>query len=231
MRKPAFHHPVLAAVLISLVGCGSSSATPVDSGVMIHSDGWEEAPAFRVDAVSTFTRPWAMAFLPDGRLLVTEKAGTMKLLDLSGDTPRQLPVTGVPEVDHGGQGGLGDIAPHPDFDSNGLVYFSYAEAGQGDTRGAVVQRARLDCGEEACTLSELEVIWRQVPKVSGRGHYSHRIVFGPNGDIWITSGDRQKMQPSQDLGNTLGTVVRLNDDGSVPADNPFVDMGDRKSVV
>ncbi len=222
---------MLTAGLFMMTGCGSNAASPVDSGAIVASEGSASDPAFRVEVVTDFDQPWAMAFLPDGRLLVTEKAGTMQLLDLSAEVPVKLPVTGVPEVDFGGQGGLGDVALHPEFNENGIVYFSYAEAGPGDTRGAIVQRARFDCGEAACSLSDIEDVWRQAPKVSGRGHYSHRIVFGPDGDLWIASGDRQKMDPSQDLGNTLGTIVRLNADGSVPADNPFVDLGGDSAAI
>ncbi|KAA9132734.1 PQQ-dependent sugar dehydrogenase [Marinihelvus fidelis] len=209
---------------MAAAGCSSPTATAVETGALVSSEGAAGDPAFRVSVVADFDQPWAMAFLPDGRLLVTEKPGAMKVLrwDDAGAAPVTLPVTGVPEVDLGGQGGLGDVMPHSDFADNGWVYFSYAEAGQGDTRGAVVQRGKLDCGAEACSLTDIEDIWRQSPKVSGRGHYSHRIVFGPQGYLWIASGDRQKMDPAQELGNTLGTVVRLNDDGSVPADNPFV---------
>ena len=133
----------------------------------------------------------------------------------------------MPTVDYGGQGGLGDVVVHPDFADNGLIYLSYAEAGDGDTRGAAVARARLALDDAGGgRLSDVEVIWRQVPKVSGRGHYGHRIAFGPDGHLWISSGERQKFDPAQDMQSNLGKIVRLNDDGSVPADNPFVDDGE-----
>jgi glucose/arabinose dehydrogenase len=131
-------------------------------------------------------------------------------------------VSGVPDVDHGGQGGLGDVVLHPDFASNGRVYLSFAEAGEGDVRGAAVANARLSLDAQGGgALSDLKVIWRQTPKVSGRGHYGHRIAFGPDGKLWISSGDREKFDPAQDMQATLGKIIRLNDDGSVPADNPF----------
>ncbi len=179
---------------------------------------------FIATEVASFDEPWAMSFLPDGRLLVTERGGTLKLLGTDGKAGE---VTGVPAVDYGGQGGLGDVVPHPDFADNGLVYLSYAEAGEGDTRGGAVARARLTFDKQGGgALSDLEVIWRQVPKVAGRGHFGHRIAFGPDGHLWISSGERQKFDPAQDMQSNLGKIVRLNDDGSVPADNPFVDDGE-----
>ncbi len=178
---------------------------------------------FATDMIAKFNEPWAMTFLPDGRLLVTEKPGVLKVVDVESGASNT--VSGVPMVDYGGQGGLGDVVLHPGFADNGMVYLSYAEAGENDTSGAAVARARLtldDAGGGA--LSDLQVIWRQVPKVSGRGHYGHRIAFG-DGKLWITSGDRQKFDPAQDMAANLGKIVRLNDDGSVPADNPFADQG------
>lgn len=183
-----------------------------------------EGRPFTVEDVARFVEPWAMTFLPDGRLLVTEKKGALKVVDVA--TGASGTVSGVPAVDYGGQGGLGDIVLHPQFASNGMVYLSYAEAGEDDTRGAAVARAKLtldDSGGGA--LSDMEVIWRQAPKVTGRGHYGHRIAFGPDGMLWISSGDRQKFDPAQDMAANLGKILRLNDDGSVPADNPFADQG------
>jgi glucose/arabinose dehydrogenase len=118
------------------------------------------------------------------------------------------------------------VVLHPQFARNQQVYLSYAEAGEGDTRGAAVARAKLvldDQGNGA--LSGLEVIWRQVPKVTGEGHYGHRIAFGADGKLWISSSERQKFTPAQDMQSNLGKIVRLNDDGSVPADNPFASQG------
>lgn len=151
---------------------------------------------FAVSEIARFREPWAMAFLPDGRLLVTEKRGALRLLDpanAAGAEPGAI--SGVPEVDYGGQGGLGDVVLHPRFADNGVVYLSYAEAGDGDTRGAAVARARLTLdGNGGGALSGLEVIWRQVPKVGGRGHYGHRLAFAANGDLFISSGERQKFE-------------------------------------
>ena len=178
---------------------------------------------FDVEAIADFDEPWAMAFLPDGRLLVTEKAGRLLVVDRDGS--KSPPVSGVPEVDYGGQGGLGDVALHPDFAENGLVYLSYVEAGDGDTRGAAVARGVLDLDGNGGTLSDAEVIWRQEPKTTGRGHYGHRLLFDGAGHLFISSGDRQKFDPAQDMQGNLGKIVRLYDDGSVPQDNPFFDDG------
>lgn len=184
-----------------------------------------DARPFSAAEVAAFDEPWAMAFLPDGRLLVTEKKGALKLVDLA--TGKTGDIKGVPEVDYGGQGGFGDIALHPQFASNHVVYVSYAEAGDGDTRGGAVARGTLALDDSGGgTLQDLEVIWRQVPKVDGRGHYGHRLLFGNDGKLWITSSERQKFDPAQDMQSNLGKLVRLNDDGSVPADNPFADKGD-----
>ena len=181
-----------------------------------------DARPFTSNAMAQFNEPWAMTFLPDGRLLVTEKAGALRLFDPARKTSGTI--SGVPTVDYGGQGGLGDIVLHPRFADNGLVYLSYAETGDGDTRGAAVARGKLtlDAGGGGA-LSDVQVIWRQVPKVEGRGHYAHRLLFAADGTLFVSSGDRQKFDPAQDMQSNLGKIVRLNDDGSVPADNPFVD--------
>lgn len=158
-----------------------------------------------------------------GTMFITEKKGTIRFRRPDGTIGE---VSGAPEVDYGGQGGLGDIvfAPTPGSLAEGrTVYISWAEAGDGDTRGAAVGRANLVCAKtDACTLEGLEVIWRQQPKVTGRGHFSHRLAFSPDGQyLFIASGDRQKMQPAQDTSNTLGSIVRLDLDGRPAAGNPL----------
>ncbi|MBB1473589.1 MULTISPECIES: PQQ-dependent sugar dehydrogenase [unclassified Luteimonas] len=182
-----------------------------------------EARPFAVDVIAKFDEPWAMAFLPDGRLLVTEKKGALRLVDVQSGA--STAITGVPEVAYGGQGGLGDVLPHPRFSDNGLVYLSYAEPGRGDERGAAVARARLVADADGGRLEDLKVIWRQVPKVSGNGHYGHRLLFGADGKLWISSSERQAFDPAQDMASNLGKIIRLEDDGSVPADNPFAAQG------
>lgn len=182
-------------------------------------------PPFVSTEVSRFDEPWAMTFLPDGRLLVTEKAGHLRLLDVA--TRQQGEILGVPDVAYGGQGGFGDVALHPQFASNRLVYLSYAESGINNSRGAAVARARLalDASGNGGRLENLQVIWRQVPKVTGSNHYSHRLLFGRDGKLWISSGERQQATPAQDMNSNLGKIVRLNDDGTIPADNPFASRG------
>ncbi len=178
---------------------------------------------FEVSRVAQFDEPWAMSFLPDGRLLVTEKAGALRLHDPVRNSTGTI--DGVPAVVHAGQGGFGDVVLHPDFSSNSLVYISYAEAGTGGT-GAAVARARLVLdGDGDGSLEDLEVIWQQVPKTSGSGHFGHRIAFDRDGMLWISSSERQKFTPAQEMDSNLGKIIRLEDDGSVPADNPFVGQG------
>lgn len=180
---------------------------------------------FDVQPITSFDEPWAMAFLPDGRMLVTEKKGNLLIVNDAGQKTR--PISGMPDVDYGGQGGLGDVALHPDFANNGYIYLSYAEGGVGRTRGAAVARAVLNETNGGGYLSDFEVVWRQYPKVVGYGHYAHRIRFDDEGYLFISSGDRQKFTPAQDMQANIGKIVRLNDDGSVPEDNPFVDYYDQ----
>jgi glucose/arabinose dehydrogenase len=189
----------------------------------IHASLFAQHAEFTVTELGRFEQPWALEFLPDGRLLLSEMVGAIKLLDRDGNVIGD--VTGVPEVDHGGQGGFGDIVLHPDFARNRQIYISYVESGRGNTRGAVVARGELELNDNGGALRDLEIIWSQFPKVSGQGHYGHRIVFGPNGYLWISSGERQKFDPAQDMAANLGKVIRLNVDGSVPDDNPFMDDG------
>ncbi len=177
---------------------------------------------FTVTTVGQFDEPWALEFLPDDRLLISEVGGALKLLNSDGSVGE---ITGLPEVVHGGQGGFGDIVLHPDFSDNNLIYVSYVERGNGETSGAAVARAQLRLAGDGGELNDLEIIWRQVPKVTGRGHFGHRIVFGPNGYLWISSGERQKFDPSQDMESNLGKIVRLNMDGSIANDNPFFESG------
>jgi aldose sugar dehydrogenase len=175
------------------------------------------------EKVATFEKPWAMTFLPDGTLLVTEKPGVLWHVAKDGS---KTELKGLPKVAYGGQGGLGDVVLHPDFENNAWVYLSYAEYGEDKaTRGAVVVRAKLDLKRHPLALASMEKLWVQEPKVTGKGHYSHRIAFGPDGKMFITSGERQKFEPAQDLKGNLGKVIRLNDDGTVPDDNPWQNRG------
>src|SRR5690554_1245309 len=179
---------------------------------------------FTVEEITQFNSPWAMTFLPDGRLLVTEMAGKLHIYDPASGTKGSI--SGVPEVRHVAQGGLGDVVLHPKYASNSLIYISYVEPGEGGL-GAAVARAKLVLDEAGNgALEELEVIWRQTPKKSGDGHFGYRIAFDNDGMLWISSSERKEFDPAQDMDSNLGKIVRLNDDGSTPADNPFTDQGD-----
>lgn len=165
-----------------------------------------------------------MSLLPGGKTaLVTGRAGKVWLVSL--DNGRKVEVPGAPKVDYGGQGGLGDVAPAPDFATSRAIYLTWVEAGPADTRGAVLGRATLS-EASAPRIEGLNVIWRQTPKVTGRGHFSHRIAFAPDGKyLFLSSGERQKFTPAQDLANNLGKVLRLNLDGTPAAGNPFEAKG------
>ena len=208
----------LSLLLVLLSSCTSAETTE-------HTINGNAGSRLSAESFGTFNEPWAMTFLPSGDLLVTEKPGTLLLVRL-GDRSR-VPVEGLPEVAYGGQGGLGDIILHPQYQENHWVYLSYAEQDAAGNRGAVVARARLRGVSTEPKLENLEVLWRQTPKVTGSGHYSHRLAFSPDGHLFITSGERQKQTPAQSWDQDLGKVIRLNADGSVPPDNPFQDKGER----
>jgi glucose/arabinose dehydrogenase len=172
----------------------------------------------RVETVAKgLEHPWALAFLPDGRILVTERPGRLRMVERDGRLSR--PLAGVPKVHAQGQGGLLDVAIDPKFAANRFVYLSYAEPGEDGTAGTAVVRGRLG----ASGLERVEVIYRQQPKVDGGGHYGSRIVFRPDGTLFVTQGDRMNhRERAQNLSEGIGKIVRINPDGSVPKDNPFV---------
>lgn len=160
--------------------------------------------------------PWALAALPDGRLLVTERPGRLRYVGADGALSE--PITGLPEVWAEGQGGLLDVVLDPAFASNGLIYLSYAEEGEGGA-GTAVARGRL-AGQR---LEDVRVIFRQAPKVDeGANHFGGRLVFAADGTLFVTLGERYTFAPAQDNETHLGAVVRINPDGSIPASNPFV---------
>lgn len=205
-------------ILFPLLSC-QSSAVPADT---IYSSN--KGSQILATSHATFDQPWAMTFLPNGELLVTEKEG--RLLRVNLDDGKKVTITGIPKVAYGGQGGLGDIIIHPNYQDNNWVYLSYVEEDSSGNKGAVVIRAKLKPSTESTKLENIETIWRQTPKVTGSGHYSHKMAFSPDGYLFITSGDRQKQEPAQSWEQNLGKIIRLNADGTVPADNPFQDKGE-----
>lgn len=185
-----------------------------------------EAGDVKVETLADgLNHPWGMAFLPDKRLLVTERAGTLRILDRNNKLSE--PLKGTPEVFAKGQGGMLDVALDPDFTQNKLVYLSFAEPGPNNTASTAVGRGRLEGNE----IKDFEVLFSQQPKLEGPNHFGGRIAFTPEGHLILTTGERFQFEPAQDLSNHLGTVIRLNRDGSVPKDNPFVGKQNAKPEI
>jgi glucose/arabinose dehydrogenase len=211
-KRTASWRPVLVVLCVLLVGALISVSQRVASKER-QIDG-KQGP-IKVERVAKgLNRPWGLAFLPDGRMLVTEKSGTLRIVTKDGASE---PLKGVPKVVAKGQGGLLDVALDPAFAENGLVYLSYSEPGEGGA-GTAVARGKLGDG----SLDDVEVIFRQKPKVDGGNHFGSRFAFSPDGKLFVTLGDRFKFDPAQDLASHIGKIVRINPDGSVPDDNPFV---------
>ena len=209
---------VVAATLVVTTAHSTASAFTIDG---------TKGNKMNARVVANIDTPWAMTFLPSGQLLVTSKLGKLWLVEPDG---KKQEVRGLPKIEVGGQGGLGDVVLHPDYANNSLVFLSMVQSPNGGrTSGAVVIREKLNTDGRP-KISQLKTLWRQQPTTSGRGHFSHRIAFGPKGSdqegkMFITSGDRQKQSPAQSWKQALGKIVRLNIDGSVPADNPYQDKG------
>jgi len=196
-----------AALFACLLAAGAYAA----DGQVIRTD--EHALRVRI-IVQGLEHPWGLAFLPDGRMLVTERPGRLRIVREGKLDPR--PIAGLPEIAAVGQGGLLDVAPHPRHAENGWIYLSYAARGT-DGVGTEVLRGRLKDDQ----LSEVQVIFRMQPKKSGGLHYGSRLVFDRQGLLYVTLGERGDADQAQRLDNHLGKIVRLHDDGRVPEDNPF----------
>ena len=226
-------------LLFSASACSNPAAVNTDADLTEHKEGQaaardlaasNEKPAFSTKMIATFDEPWAMTALPTAnnaspKLLVTQKTGELFVVDTS--TGTKTAVTGVPKVAYGGQGGLGDIVLAPDFATSKHIYLSYAEAGTDSDKGKlgakVIKATLMGLDTDAPSLQAVMPIWEQVPKVRGQGHYSHRLLLSPDDQyLYISSGDRQKKDPAQDMTVNLGKIIRLNLDGSIPNDNPFV---------
>ena len=205
----------LLSIIASLAFVTPAWAAQTDAPTAPQSDVMVETVA------EGLIHPWAIAFLPDGRMLVTERPGRMRLVNMEGQVT--APLEGVPKVFAQGQGGLLDVALAPDFQSSGTIYFSYAEPREGGRNGTAVARARLVEGDDRPRLEDVQIIFRQQPSYRADVHFGSRIVVAPDGKLFITLGERFQMQYAQDLSRHWGKVVRINPDGSVPEDNPFVE--------
>ena len=228
------------ALLSLFLALTATAQTPPDTVT-------SSAGNIRVERLATLEFPWGMAYLPDGRLLITEKPGRLRIW---ANGALSQPVGGLPKLApavKNDQGGLLDVAVDPKFATNRFIYLAYTEAAEQQSpdqaelpdsrfgpfldltdttlKGGAVARAKLDGNQ----LTDVRVIWRQVPKTIGRGHYGHRLVFAPDGTLFITSGERMRFDPAQMPTSNLGKVVRINTDGSIPADNPNAGGDEKKT--
>lgn len=225
--------PIVAILTcgLGLMACGSSSGQPggatprassAEAGAVAEADNVilsmdSSAGPIVVERVAAgLEHPWGMAFLPDGRMLVTERPGRLRLVDSHGVLSD--PLEGLPDLYVRGQGGLLDVALDPAFEQNGLVYLSYSKPGRSGQATTALGRGRLVDGG----IEGFADIFVQQPLVNSQNHFGSRIVFNPDGTLFLALSERFQFTPAQDLSNTLGKVVRLNPDGSIPRDNPFV---------
>lgn len=209
--RPSFQRWLTPFAILLFICLSTMVHRPVQAEEII-SAGMEK---IRVNVLTDkLNAPWGMAFLPDGRILVTEKSGQLRMIENGKLLPQ--PVAGTPKVIDNGQGGLLDVALHPQYAQNGWIYLSYSARGT-DGVGTEVMRAKL----QGMSLTGSEVVFSQTPKISGGNHFGSRIVFDRAGYLYITMGDRGDKDRAQRLEQHIGKIVRLHDDGRVPADNPF----------
>jgi glucose/arabinose dehydrogenase len=203
-------------------------------GLVLGSAALAQEPyPFVSTPVAEFNQPWALEFLPDGRILVTEKEGTIQLVTQDG---QKTEITGAPKVTVTNQGGLADIKLHPDFATNGMVYISFTEGGENETHGAALGRGKLNLDTHA--IENFEVILRAEPKIAAPIHYSQRILFDDEGHLFLSLGERNldaennpTAAPGQHFESHLGKILRLNDDGTAAAGNPFAGQGGISDMV
>ena len=229
-RQAASGHHFRRFMIGIALGGGAVLAAALWPGEVARADEVyrSQQHSFRVVTVASgLAHPWGMTFLPGGEMLVTERDGRLRLVRDGELAPK--PISGLPRMFVSGQGGLLDVTLDPDYDDNGLIYFSYA-GGRPGNAGTEVARGRLDL--EAMALEDVETIFAVEPKTPGSAHYGSRLQFHPDGTLYITLGDRYSyMDEAQSVENHLGSIVRINPDGSVPEDNPFVGRGDAKPEI
>jgi aldose sugar dehydrogenase len=199
---------------------------PMEKGFSQKKTVDTDAGEIKVNVLASgLNHPWGMDFLPDGRLLVTERSGNLRILDAQNNLSE--PIQGVPEVFATGQGGLLDVVLDPDYENNGYIYLSYAEPGDNETASTALGRGKL----ENDSLVDFTVLFQQEPKVEGPNHFGGRIIFEDGEHIFLTLGERFKFDPAQDSTNHLGTIVRIHSDGSLPGDNPFANDENIKNEI
>lgn len=223
--KSKFLTSALFPASLMVASCGASTnveTAPMAAGEPVEL---EDGSPFIAEALLDLDEGWGIAVEPGtGNLLITQKAGSAKYFDPRAGVAKD--VSGLPEVAYGGQGGLGDVEFAPDYETSGTVYLSWAKPDEGASTRAAAGMGTFSCDEEACAISDFQQIWQQSVPIESFGHFSHRIAFSPDGThLFISSGDRMQQTPAQDLSNNLGTVVRLNLDGTPADGNPFAEMG------
>ena len=215
MRKNLFAAAVAAAAFLSQAACGAERDRVLET----------QSGRIAVETIaSDLNDPWSLAFLPDGRMLLTQRSGQIRIVTRQGNI--SAPLAGMPEVYSSGQGGLLDLALAPDFATSRFIYFSFGEPAEGGASTAVA-RARLADDR----LQDVTVIFRSVPKTGGGAHFGSRLAFARDGKLFVTTGERFQFEVAQDLSNHMGKVVRINPDGTVPSDNPFVGRADTRPEI
>ena len=183
-----------------------------------------------VTVASGLEHPWSLAFLPDGRMLVTERPGRLRVLTKDGRLDPK-PVEGLPRVDPQGQGGLMDVVPHPEFARNGWIYWTYAQRGDGGRNGTELARGKLAGSAGNYRMEQVQVLLRMQPKSSAGQHFGSRLVFDRDGALYMTLGDRGEKENAQDLADHRGKILRLTDDGKPAPRNPFVERSNARPEI